>query len=64
MSVRVLQHEKKKSLVFEFLCPSSLYLTATLEKRGFMLHTPLKGVSVVVVEGLESITSPTLPHLV
>lgn len=50
---------------FEFLCLSSPYLT--LEKQGFMLKTPLKGLSVVVAERLESIThslsSLTFSHL-
>ncbi len=67
MSVHVLQHSgrKKNSHDFDFLCLSSLYLT--LEKQGFMLNSLLKGVSVVVVEGLESIThllaSLMLSHL-
>lgn len=40
--------EKQRSRVSEFLCLSLLYLTATLEKQGFILHALLKGVSVVV----------------
>lgn len=62
-----LQHLVSKEIRVLFLnlyCPSSLYLTTTLEKQGFMLDTHnLKGVSVVVGEGLESITSLMSTHL-
>lgn len=45
-----------------FSIPSTL--CSTLEKWGFRLRAALKGVTVVVVEGLQSITSPTTLHLV
>lgn len=45
-----------------FCIPSPL--CSTLEKWGFVLRVPLKGVSVMAVEGLQSITSPTTLHLV